>query len=497
MNFFYATTTLLHDYTTNMELRPYQTDAIELLRRAFASKHKRVVLCLPTGAGKTVVFSEMVRRAAIKETRTWVLTDRIELFGQTFKAMGKVGVVPQLIHAKGNRTFDPFAVVSVGMVETVKRRLGGDEITPPDFIVIDEAHKGNFTKVLDMFPNAKVIGATATPVGKHFYKYYTDIVQNIDIPDLIELGFLSDCKAYQMQDDLSDLDTVAGEYTEQSLFGHYNNQKLFDGVIEEWRKRANGKKTIVFNVNIQHSLNMTKAFNDAGILSECITSKTDKDERSRILSAFKAGLFPVLNNCGILTTGYDEPTIECVVMNRATKSLPLWLQCCGRGSRVIPNVKNQFTVLDFGMNHDQHGLWSEARTWSIQAPRKKKKMDVAPVKECPKCQSMIFASARTCRYCEYVFPMDVKELATGSMVEVTPKVPMELTGRKISSLSVEELIELEGSKAYKASFIWRVVRSHGSEAIRSYAKLKGHKSGWVKRQEDDIDNSNFNDYKLK
>lgn len=479
-----------------MNLRPYQSEAIAQLRKSFSDKHKRVVLCLPTGSGKTVVFSEMVRMAAEKGTRTLVLTDRVELFNQTFKAMGRVGVTPQMIHAKGNYTIDPYAVVSVGMVETVKRRVAKGAIMLPEFIVIDEAHKGNFTAILDLFPSARVIGATATPIGKHFYKYYTDIVQNIDIPDLVDAEFLAECRAFQMQEDLSDLATRAGEYTEESLFGHYNSQKLFDGVIEQYRAKADGTKAIVFNVNIAHTLNMTAAFNAAGVRSECVTSKTPKDERERILRAFSQGLFPVLNNCGILTTGYDEPTIETVIMNRATKSLPLWLQCCGRGSRVIPHVKTQFTVLDFGLNHDQHGMWAEPRTWKIQKPREKRE-SAAPVKECPNCQSLVFASARTCRFCGHEFPFDAKALATGEMVQVTPKVPMGLQGMRIADLSLIELVELEASKAYKSSFIWRVVRSHGKEMIREYARVKGYKSGWAKRQEDDMDNCEYNNYLLK
>ena len=482
-----------------INLRPYQHESIKQLRDGFKS-NRRQVLCLPTGAGKTVVFSEMARLAATKGTQTLVLTDRLELFDQTFKSLARVGVTCQRLESKGNRFFDIRAGVSVGMVETVKRRFskGIMEGYDPKLIIIDEAHKGNFTAILEAFPNAMVIGATATPVGKHFYKYYTDIVQNIDIPELVEQGFLSPCKAYQMQDDLSDLKTVGGEYTDESLYGHFNSQKLFDGVIEEWKKHAKGKKTLVFNVNISHAVNMTKAFNDAGIMSECVTSNTPSDERTRILRAYKAGLFPVLNNCGILTTGYDEPTIECVVMNRATKSLPLWLQCCGRGSRLCPEIeKEEFIVLDFGMNHDQHGMWSEPRKWQIAPPKKKKKMDAAPVKECPKCNALVFASARTCRYCEHVFPFESKELSQGSMVAIGASIPVQLEGRRISSLDLDELIILEHSKAYKASFIWRVIRSKGKETIREYAAKKKHSSGWAWRQEKDINNSSFKDYILK
>lgn len=482
-----------------IKLREYQNEAIAQLRSGFRG-HKRQVLCLPTGAGKTVVFSEMVRMAAEKGTVTLVLTDRVELFEQTIKSMIRANVTLQRLEAKGNRRFDTRAVVTVGMVETVKRRFakGVMDGYAPDLIITDEAHKATFNRVYDAWPDSRVIGATATPEGKHFHKYFTEIVQNIDIPELIESGFLMPCRPFQMQDDFSDLETRGGEYTDESLYGHFNKQKLYDGVVTEWVKRANGKKTIVFNVNIAHTENMTKAFNDAGIRSECVTSKTPKDERERILAAFRMGLFPVLNNCGILTTGYDEPSIECVIMNRATKSLPLWLQCCGRGSRPCDEIgKEEFIVLDFGMNHDQHGLWAEARKWSIKPPKKKKKLDVAPIKECPQCMSIVFASARSCRHCGYVFPFEGSKLSEGIMVEVGPKVPTSLTGRRIADLDIPELIELEKSKAYKATFIWRVVRSRGKQEIERYAMMKGHSSGWVWRQEQEMGNSDFKNYLLK
>lgn len=478
-----------------IHLRPYQIEAIEQLRNGF-KHHRRQVLCLPTGAGKTVVFSEMCRLSAMRGTRVLVLTDRLELFDQTFKSLGRAGIECQRIEAKGMLDVNPNKFVTVGMVETVKRRLAKMPHYTPQLIIIDEAHKGNFTPLLEHWKDSRVIGATATPEGKHFYRYYTNIVANIDIPELVDGGYLAECRPFQMVQDLSDLETKAGEYTDESLSMHYDKQALFDGVIENWQKRANGKKTIVFNVNIKHTENITKAFRDAGISSECVTSKTPKDEREMILSAFRQGAFQVLNNCGILTTGYDEPSIECVVMNRATKSLPLWLQCCGRGSRVIEGVKSEFIVLDFGMNHDQHGLWDEARNWTLKPPRKKSQR-AAPVKECPKCQSIVFASARTCRYCDYVFPFEDKELEKGQMVEVVQKTSANLIGRKVSDLSISEIAELQSTKRYKPTFCWRVIRSRGIDAVKVYASIMGYSNGWVYRQREDLNNCQFTDYTIK
>jgi len=479
-----------------LNLRNYQTESILQLRQGFANKYQRQVLCLPTGAGKTVVFSEMVRLAAEKGTVTIVLTDRTELFKQTIKALANTGVAVEEISASKKNTYLG-ATIYLAMVETIKRRSDVLAGLRPDLIIIDEAHKGNFTKILDLFPLSRVIGATATPEGKHFFKYYTNIVQNIDIPDLVEQGFLVDCKAYQMVDDFSDLEVKAGEYTDASLISHYDKPKLYDGVIDQWRKLADGLKTIVFNVNIKHTINTHNAFIAAGISSEFITSKTPDDERSRILSAFRDGAFSVLNNCGILTTGYDEPSIQCVIMNRATKSLPLFLQCFGRGSRLYPG-KNIFIGLDFGMNHDRFGMWNEAREWKLKPPREKKE-SVSPVKECPntECGCLNPISAVKCKYCGTPFPIKEAVLGEGVMIEVTPKIATELLDRNTSSLNVPELLLLESSKKYKPSFIWRVIRSLGEDAVKEYASVKGYKRGWLSRQLEDIDNCQYTDYKIK
>jgi len=473
-----------------IKLRDYQNDAVDLLSKAF-KQNQRIVLCLPTGAGKTVVFSEIVKRAALKGTKTIVLTDRSELFKQTIRSIGNLGIAIEEISPNKKNTFLD-AVIYVGMVETLKRRSELIESLNPSLLIIDEAHKGNFTKILDLFSDARVIGATATPVGKHFYKYYTEIIQNIDVPELVEQGYLVDCKPYQMQDDFSDLQVKAGEFTSESLDIHFNQTKLYDGVIENWKKYANNKKTICFNVSIKHTEAMHNAFLSAGISSEFVTSKTPKLERERILKAFTNGSFMVLNNCGILTTGYDEPSIECVIMNRATKSLPLWLQCVGRGSRLYQN-KKEFVLLDFGGNHTRLGMWNEPRTWSLKEKKKRKSNEVTPVKSCPNCEGIVFASARICRYCEYKFPIDEKELAQGIMVEV---IPNHLKGKKISELDLNELIELQQTKKYKASYIWRVVRN--KDMIDEYAEIMKYSSGWVWRQQQEQknDNNNFTDYKI-
>lgn len=488
-------------------LDPYQNDSVNGLSTGF-KENKRQVLCLPTGGGKTVVFSDIVQKASKRGTVTLVLTDRTELFKQTVKALSKFSVTVEEIAPNKKNVYEK-ATVYVAMVETLKRRKELLERLPIELIIADEAHKQNFNKIFDAFPDAFVVGATATPVGKHFAKYYSNIVQTIDVPELVDLGYLVSCKAFQMVDDFSDLQVKRGDYTIESQQNHFQKSTLYDGVVAEYKRRAIGSKTIVFNCSIEHSHQVTQAFLDAGVSSECITSNTTKEERKRILKAFSDGHFSVLNNCGILTTGYDEPGIETVILNRATQSLPLYLQMIGRGSRLIDSTirmrdsreerllaiasssKPFFQVLDFGGNHDRHGLWNEERKWSIEpAKRKKKGVQVAPVKTCPQCEAMLIIQAPSCNYCGYEYPINDRELKQGQMKEVTIK---DYEGKKVSQLTVDDLIKLQELKRYKSAYIWRIIRGLGEPALREYAAKKDYKDGWIYGQLKKMSDTDFND----
>lgn len=491
----------------NVKLRTYQEETRSEIRSAFANGSQRVVMCLPTGAGKTVVFSDIVSRAARRGSRVLLLTDRLELFKQTMKAIERTGTGVEIIDAKAKRVSTK-ATVIVGMIETIKRRWSKaqrqteviynwkhSEIDwryllewTPDLIVIDEAHKGSFNKILtDIFPDVRIIGATATPVGKHFYKHYQSIVQTIDVPDLVEEGFLSPVKAYQMKDvqaDMSGVKMTGGDYNEKEMFGKFDDAKLYAGVVSEWSRMAFNRKTMVFCVNIEHSQKTHREFVDSGYLDTYIVhSNMSQDERQYNIRSFEKSSSGIMVNCGILTTGYDHPPVSCIVLNRATASLPLFLQMIGRGSR-ISEGKQDFIVLDFGENHTRHGCWDEPRQWKLDPP-KKKKLGAAPTRTCEGCEAMLPAQQRECPHCGLIKEYDEKDiddlLKQGQLVPVSMVFP-ELIGKRITEVSIDDLIALEKLKRYKSTFIWRVLRSRGTEAIREYHRTRGHKYGWLQRQ---------------
>lgn len=480
----------------NIILRPYQTESIRLLRESFRT-NKRVLLVLPCGSGKTIIFSQMVKMAFDKNNQVIIATDRIELLTQTLDAISQHGISPQIITAK-TKTFSPHAIVTICMVETLTRRIKewAKDFYSPKLLIIDEAHLGNFFKLIDAFPQAKCIGATATPIHKKLSLYYSDIVANTDISELISCGHLAPCKAFMMQDDLSDIKIKGDEYEEKSLFAHYNKSKLYHGVVEKYKEKTPNKKSLVYCVNISHSLKMTEEFNLAGIHAECVTSETPMDERKRILNDFARGYFKILVNCGCLTKGYSESSVEVVIINRATKSTVLWIQMCGRGSRPHPN-KPFFTCLDFGNNHIEHGLWQQDREWDLKPPNKKKKTGVMPIKSCPKCSAVLPASTIKCPYCGCIMERKTNALLNGVLVEIASNVPEGLQGKRVSELSVDDLIKLHKVNKYKRTFLWRVLRAKGLDAVSEYANKVGYRNGWIWNQGQKLEDCKYHDYILK
>ena len=342
-----------------MTLRPYQETFINNIAASLRSNRK-VVAQLATGGGKTVCFSAICDRFTARNTSDiLILVHREELLAQATKAIR----IPTQSVTAGMKSI-PHARVYVAMVETAYKRL--DKFTNIGLVIVDEVHIGNFTKVIEHFTSQYIIGFTATPLAARktnpLRNYFDDIVCGIDIPDLIEQGYLCPELTYSAAQivDRAKLKMKAGEFDAAQMAAAFKAPKYIETTVNAYKAHSLGQKTIIFNCNVEHSMAVNAAFQAAGFNSRHLDAGSP--DRAEVLQWFANTPDAILNNIGIATTGFDQPDIETVIVNKATASMPLWLQMCGRGARPH-NVKLAFTIIDLGGNCMTHGLWSSPRNW--------------------------------------------------------------------------------------------------------------------------------------
>jgi superfamily II DNA or RNA helicase len=274
-----------------------------------------------------------------------------------------------------------------------------------------------------------------------------------------------------------------GEFTAQSLNDAFNRPKVFEGVVDQFCSKWADKKAIVFCVNIEATkataLQFARKLGFHRVFE--VHSKLPAELRAQIMADYIASKDGILVNCGIATTGFDCPDIEVVVVNRATQSVALWLQMVGRGSRPAPN-KSEFTILDFGENVHRLGFWQEPRDWSKAFEGTEKKgTGVAPVKDCPCCGAVLYASSRFCEFCGEVFQTEAKQATEGVLQEMAYD---KLNGRYLYDIakSPADLWELKSRKGYKQAFIERVLYFANYTELQKFWRGKGYTEGYTNRR---------------
>ena len=447
------------------QLYDYQLLAVNQLREKMRD-HKRVCLCLPTGGGKTIIFSDIANKAIDKGKRVMVCVHRSELKEQAEKT----------------------SKATVVMVETLNNQIkaGKIDINKFDLIIIDEVHIGNFRKVLETY-EGYVIGATATPVTTN--KLYplsgllNDIVIPVSISKLIDLGRLSKPRTFaRVPDNFKALKKIGGEYSEKSLNEVFNNRQVFNGLITDYKERLLNKKGIIFCCSISHAEAVYSSLINEGINAYLVHSKMK--ERDTPVNNFKSSNNGVMVNCGILTTGFDEPTIEFVMINRATTSLALWLQMIGRASRTINGVKDSFEIYDYGMNVHSLGFWQEERDWNkiFFNVKKKKAEGIAPIKICPKCNAVNNSRATKCEVCEAEFEEQIKKDIETKLIEMAYQ---KTNGKYLYDLSLPEFILVAEKRKYKQQFVERVIyHVYGLDQLNQFWNSKDYKKGYRDRRLD-------------
>jgi len=326
---------------------------------------------LPTGGGKTVVFSEIAKRyIAQTGKKVVILTHRIELSAQTSRMLTEFGVSNKVIDSKVKELYDhEHFMCFVAMVETLNNRLQDEKVTLDGIglVIIDEAHYNSFRKLFQYFDNAHILGVTATPLSSNMNlpmkDNYSELIVGHSIEYLVENGYLAKATTYSYEVGLGTLKVgINGDYTVSSSELLYSNQEMQGKLLRAYNERARGKKILIFNNGIKTSQQVYRTFAAAGLNVRHLDSKNTKDERKDIIEWFKTTPNAILSSVGILTTGFDEPSVEVIIMNRATRSLTLYFQMIGRGSRIFKNKKS-FEIIDLGNNAARFGLWDQPIDW--------------------------------------------------------------------------------------------------------------------------------------
>ncbi len=359
--------------TKYKELYPYQEEAIELIFKELDARPEKsdVLFQLPTGGGKTVIFSEISRQfIERRKKRVLILTHRIELLAQTSKALNEIGVKNKVIDRDVKELPDRDEYdCYVAMVETLNNRLTENEnyLVNIGLVIIDEAHYNSFRKLFKFFEKSNLLGVTATPLSSNrnlpLNENYQSLIVGHSISDLIKDGYLSNATTYTYNVNLRSLKVGPdGDYTIGSLDRLYSLYTMQDRLLAAYEERALGKKTLIFNSGIATSVRVFELFKNAGYKVKHLDSTFGNTERRETLEWFRETPDAILTSVGILTTGFDEPSVEAIAINRATRSLTLYHQMIGRGSR-ITDTKNRFSIIDLGNNVQRLGLWQDYINW--------------------------------------------------------------------------------------------------------------------------------------
>lgn len=484
-----------------------QSKFLEELSSAIA-RYGQVIGCAATGYGKTVVFSEIAPRAQAKGLTVLVLTESTRIFTQIKAALPDT----ILINPKQKDLFIPQGKIFIAMSQTLNNRQEmidqfksfGKRL----LMVIDEAHVGTFNKVIEQLPEALKAAFTATPDArwaKHLPVFYKHCIVGPQPEELIQKGRLCPYDHFaRASADLDMLSISKGDFSEASQEKVFETAKVFDGLVDDLRTIP-FKKCLIFTASVNDCELVYRQLNEVGL--KCVryhrTKKLLSEEAATLsLGQFMQGDINICVSVGTLTKGFDFPKIDLIVLRRATTSLPLYLQMCGRGSRTwnekcsgwdsgADEIKRKFTVLDYGGNYIRHGLWYFDRDWKDLWNKPSKAKDgVAAIKVCPQCSYISPAGAGVCPNCGYEFVKKDLPLELGVLVEITDSYN-KLKGKWMSQLNPEELAIYAKFKN-KKNYVARIARARDQEKpeskfLEKYAEAMGYKMGWVDFQKRTIE----------
>lgn len=486
-----------------IQLRPYQERAVAQLRSVIGAGKRRPILVAATGSGKTVCAVAILLGALAKGSRVLFLAHRRELIKQPLAKLVRAGIPYDQIgiimagvesarsgllpFALEQATDDqiwssvarrrPVAPIQIGSIDTIRAR---GVMPPADLVVIDECHRScsaGYVKLIEAYPKAIILGMTATPVradGQPLGTIFDEMVHVASYRELAEQGYLVIPRVFTVPaQELPDLGNVKiaksglnkGDYDHAELIAAVDKTGLVGDLVEHYQTHGNGAPAIAFAVSVDHSKHIVERFCDAGIPALHVDGETPTAERDAAIRKLREGEVKLLSNVDVFTEGTDVPCVKVIILARPTKSLRVYLQQVGRGSRPYGDLP--FIILDHAGCVLEHGLPQDDREYSLTSERKRKKKDPATTpKTCPCCYAVLPAQARSCgtvqpqgkpcrcgAVCGYVFGQEPGERG----------VPEENEGK---------LIEVRAADTDEKRAYW--------EQLCHTAVERGYKPGWAK-----------------
>ncbi len=406
-------------------LYPDQEVAIQELRELLAAGERRILLQAPTGWGKGTLATYMIQGALLNDRRVLFLVNRRELVKDLSRRLDKLALDHGIIMSNHPRR-KPWLSVHIASIDTLRNM----RVKPKaDLVFADEAHfsvSDSWVKILEDYPDAALIGMTATPIrldGRGLGHVFTKMVTGPPMKELVQLGRLVRARVFAPSNpDLSNIDKTGGDFNQKQLSIAMNKPKLVGDMVEHWKRLGRGRPSVAFCVDIGHSVAVAEKFHEAGVRALHVDASTPDDQRDKAWADLVSGEIEIITSVGIISYGWDVPPVSCAILARPTHSLSLYLQQVGRVLRTAPG-KADAIVLDHAGNTIRHGLPDDDREWSLTGKVKTKadeKERVVSVIVCPECWFTYPSTKSECPSCGAARPKTAAdiEMIEGELKEV-------------------------------------------------------------------------------
>jgi len=447
-----------------MDLRPHQQKAIDQIDQSISKGNTRIMLAAPCSFGKTRVAVELLHRAAKNGQRGIFLCDRIKLVQQSIEEFAKQGIDFGVVQGYDNPLSKWYSKTQIVSVQTIARRRLWPEA---DLIIVDEAHTHykTITRMMAYYKDAIFIGLSATPFAKGLGEFYQDLIVPITSNTLMDLGYLSKVKyyggrsAYLKGIKKKALKTGGSDYDPRELSERIEKDvRLAGDIIENWKRYGENSQTIAFTPSINHSKTLVRMFKEAGIPAEHIDGYMEDRERQLIYQAHDEGRFKILSCSRLLNTGYDAPSVRCMIDAYPTKSLITYVQRVGRILRIHPD-KEYAIVLDHAGNVPRNGFAEDVTPSQLDDGKKKynernqtKDPKEPETQNCPECYQIMQIPRCACGY----------EIPKAQLIKTDNQVLKEL-----------ERQNRETDRSVKEIWYGNLLR---------YSQVKKYKEGWAKHK---------------